>query len=241
MSHSTPPITPPPSPPPTLTPPSTPPPAPAPAPAPPHAPPRAPPRGPPRGPPTTPSRRPHSTPSSAPPSTPICAAKPPRPPLAHEFVSKVDRRPGPEEAPGAQTGLRFIVPNQKTVDLDLRTEMIKNVGRVCFRPTDKILALRLTNLGAPRVKGNELAFDTAPPRPVQNDGSEANYNEYTNYAAADNIEIVANHGYNIPEAPLGIRDVLDERKNLDDADESSHKNGDASQNNGLVQNGNNIA
>ncbi|KAJ4150251.1 hypothetical protein LMH87_011009 [Akanthomyces muscarius] len=81
-----------------------------------------------------------------------------------EFVSKVDRRPGPEEAPGAQTGLRFIVPNQKTVDLDLRTEMINNVGRVCFRPTDKILALRLTDLGAPRVKGNEVSWQIRPVR-----------------------------------------------------------------------------
>lgn len=87
-----------------------------------------------------------------------------------EFVPKADRRPGTEEALRAQNGLRFIVPNEKNVNLDLRTEMIKDVARVCFWPTDKILALGLTNLGAPYAKGNEVSWQIRavrpPPRPV---------------------------------------------------------------------------
>lgn len=82
-----------------------------------------------------------------------------------EFVPKVNRHPGIEEARRAKNGLRFIVPNEKNVNLDLRTEMIEYVARVCFRPTDKILALGLTNLGAPHAKGNEVSWQIRPVRP----------------------------------------------------------------------------
>ena len=53
--------------------------------------------------------------------------------------------------------------------------------------------------------------------------------------------MVADRLHAVPETALGLGNVLDEREELDEADEGGYSDGDAGENDGVVENGDHVA
>lgn len=53
-----------------------------------------------------------------------------------------------------------------------------------------------------------LALHSPSPRPVYNNRAQSHHHEHSDDATAYNIEVIANGGHAVPEAPLRIGDIL---------------------------------
>lgn len=81
----------------------------------------------------------------------------------------------------------------------------------------------------------------SPPGSVNEDGPYADEEEHATDGGSDDVEVLADGIDGVPEAAFRLGHVLDEGKDLDDADEGGHKDGDACEDDGVVQNGDDVA
>lgn len=95
-----------------------------------------------------------------------------------------------------------------------------------------------------RDRGETVAvapFHPSSPRPVQQNRPDADDDEKPTDARADDVETVANGFHAIPQTPLEATDILDQGEKLDDANKSRNEDGDAREDDRVIQNGNVVA
>ncbi|KAG6000311.1 hypothetical protein E4U21_005619 [Claviceps maximensis] len=96
-------------------------------------------------------------------------------------------------------------------------------------------------LARPLPRPPMTTLHAASPRPIQQHGNKADQEKQAAYAGADDVEMVAHGGDAIPQGSLGVGDVLDEREQLDDADEGGDEDCDGAEDDLVVQEGDGVA
>ncbi|POR32806.1 Uncharacterized protein TPAR_06978, partial [Tolypocladium paradoxum] len=81
----------------------------------------------------------------------------------------------------------------------------------------------------------------SPPRSVHDNGPKPDDDKHAADAAADDVEVVANGGHAVPETALGLCHFLHQRQDLDDANKGGDEDGDGGEDDGVVEDGNDVA
>ncbi|EAQ91515.1 hypothetical protein CHGG_03450 [Chaetomium globosum CBS 148.51] len=100
-----------------------------------------------------------------------------------------------------------------------------------------VRAVRLRARGHPSISP---LIHPPSPGPVNEHRANADEKEHSADAATDNVVVVSNRADAFPEAPVRFGDVVNQGQDLDDADEGRDEDGDAGEDNGVVEDGHHV-